>query len=321
MKKITSLLLVVLLVFTFTACQNKTAAYPTRAISIVVPFNPGGGQDIAARIFAKYAEKYLGQKVVVNNMPGGSGTIGNTYIADAKPDGYTLGIISTYNSNDSLLFKGVKYNEKSFIPVTEIAADPHIIVVSKSLGVKNINELIALAKSKPGQLKLGLGGAWTSHDFLRLAIEKKAGVTFKRMVFQGGAPALNAVAGGNCDIAVPFVSEALAQIEAKNVVPIAITSSERFELVKDIPTLKESGFDLQFSMWRGFVVPAGTPDAVVNALDTAFKKAFDDPQFQKDALAAGLLTEYKGHKDFVNFYNENHEHFKAIIQEQNIQVK
>ncbi|MDF2522677.1 MAG: Tripartite tricarboxylate transporter family receptor [Clostridiales bacterium] len=292
--------------------------YPTKPIEIIVSFGAGGGADIATRLISKYAEKQLGQNIVINNVTGGSGTIGLTQLADSKPDGYKLGYFSSTNSNDNLLFKGIKYTGDSFTPIVEVAADPHVIIASKKSGITNMKQLVDKAKEKPGQLVFGIGGAWTSWDFLKIKLEKQTGTNMKRMVFQGGAQATTAVAGGDCDIAVPFVSEALPQIQTGNVIPIAITSSERFKMAPEIPTAKESGVDFTHTMWRGLVAPAGVPDDVVKKLSDAFKAAYNDPQYQADALKAGIFSEFKGSDEFKKFYTENHTAYKSMIESSNI---
>ncbi len=314
MKKILTIVFAVCLAsMVFATGSSDGAEFPQKPVEIIVPFGAGGGADISVRLLAKYAEEHLGQKIVVNNVTGGSGVVGVTQLAHAKPDGYKLGYIGSTNTNDKLLFEGVSYDEASFVPVVEYAADPHIIVVSKKSGITSMDELIAKAKANPGSITFGLGGAWTSHDFLRISLEEKAGVQFKRMVFQGGAAAINAVAAGDCDVAVPFVAEALAQIDAGYVIPIAITSPERLTVNESIPTVKEEGMDFTHSMWRAIVAPAGTPADAVAKLSEAFEKANADPEYQAAALQAGINVEFRNAVEFAPFYAESHEDYKTMI--------
>lgn len=295
--------------------EKGAAAYPTKPVKVIVPYGAGGGADITIRLITKYLEKEIGQNVVVQNITGGSGTIGFSAIADATPDGYTFGYGDCNMSNGKLLFEGVTYDNTSFSPVCMFASDPHIIVVGKKSGIKNINELIEKAKAKPESISYGLGGAWSSHDFLRMNLENAAGIKFKRMVFQSGAAAVNAVAGGNCDVAVPFVSEALAQIQAGNVIPLAISSEKRFELTPDIPTIKESGFDFTHTMWRAIVGPAGIPEDILVYMDAALAKVFNNPEYQKEVLAAGSFRNYMPYAKFKTYFNESHENYRILITE------
>ncbi len=300
--------------FAWAEGSQEQASYPTKPIKVIVPWGAGGGADISVRLLAKYAEEELGQKLVVSNVTGGSGTIGYTAIADAKNDGYTIGYLSSPDSNGDLLFEGISYTVDSFTPIIQYAADPHIIVASKNSGITSMDDLLKMAAENPEKITFGLGGAWTSHDFLRASLEDAADVKFKRMVFQGGAAAVNAVAGGNCMVAVPFVSEAIAQIEAGNVVPLAITSAERSSAVDSIPTVKEEGFDFTHTMWRGLVGPADMPLEDVKILSAAFEKAFNNPEYQKEAAAAGIFTNFMGSTDFSAFYLANHQHYRKLIE-------
>lgn len=325
-KRLLTLVLTGAMALSLAACGGKStppaaeapadggADFPSKIIQIIVPFGAGGGADISVRTLAKYAEESLGQKIVIQNVTGGSGTVGLTQLAGAAPDGYTLGYFACTNSNDSLLFDGIQYGVDSFEPVVEYSADPHIIVASKKSGITDMASLVEAAKAAPGELSLALGGAWTSHDFLRISLEQTEGIQFKRMVYQGGAEAITAVASGDVDLAVPFVSEAIPQIQAGNVVPIAITSAERFDVVSDIPTIKEQGVDYTHTMWRGLVAPAGTPKEIVDKLAAAFETAWNNPDYQAEAKEAGTMTEFRMGDDFKQFYLDNHEAYKAMIE-------
>ncbi len=315
MKKLLLFFLVFLISYSVWAgAQDEEASYPTRPITLIVPWGAGGGADISTRLLAKYAEKELGSPIVVSNVTGGSGTIGYTKLARSKNDGYTIGYFSSPDSNGNLLFEGISYTVDSFTPLIQYAADPHIIVASKDSGITSIDALIQKAKENPGEITFGLGGAWTSHDFLRASLEDSAGITFKRLVFQGGAAAVNAVAGNNCMVAVPFVAEALPQIEAGNVVPIAITSANRFENRSDIPSVQESGFNFTHTMWRGLVAPSGVSSDVVASLSDAFEKAFNNTEYQAEAKKAGIFIDLKDNQAFTQFYLDNHETYKKLIE-------
>ena len=297
-----------------TAAPEVDGAFPSKIVQIIVPFGAGGGADISVRTLAKYAEKELGQKIVIQNVTGGSGTVGLTKLASSPADGYTLGYFASTNSNDNLLFQGIEYGVDSFTPIVEYSADPHIIVASKKSGITDMDSLVAAATKEAGALSLALGGAWTSHDFLRISLEQELGTEFKRMVYQGGAEAITAVASGDVDLAVPFVSEAIPQIQAGNVIPVAITSAERFDVVPDIPTIKEQGMDYTHTMWRGLVAPAGVPQDVVDTLAAAFETAWNDPEYQAEAKDAGTMTEFRKADEFNTFYLENHELYKSMIE-------
>lgn len=296
---------------------KKAIDYPKKPIEIIVPYSAGGGQDVTSRITAKYLEKYLpnNTKVVVTNVPAGGGVQGATTISNMKPDGYQVGALVPFQFTDQFIMKGITYNEKSFVPVAMVSDDANFIVVRKDLGVKNMKEFIALAKSKPEQITMGMGGNWNVHDFLRLKVEKATGAKFKRMPFNGGAPALAAVAGGNCDSASQSISEALAAMEAGHVVAIAVTSAERSPLAPNVPTLKEQGIDVVHAQWRGFVVTPGTPEEVIKILSDALKKVYDDKGWQEEAKKAGLAPKFMDYKQFGEFYKKDFEVYKNLINE------
>ena len=294
---------------------GESGSYPEKPIKVIVPYGAGGGADITMRLMAKYLEPILGQKLVVQNVTGGSGTIGWTTLVDSDPDGYTIGYGDCLMTNAQLLFDGIKYDETSFTPISMYASDPHIIVVGKDSGISTIDELLEKAKANPGSMTFGLGGAWSSHDFLRINLENFAGISFKRMAFQSGAAAVNAVAGGNCDVAVPFVAEALAQIEAGNVIPLAISSQERFANTPDIPTLTEQGIDFTHVMWRAIVGPAGIGEEIVGILDNALEQVMNNPEYQKEVLAAGSFRLFESNDTFKDSFYTSHDAYEKMILE------
>lgn len=320
MKKLSIVLMILVVCIGYTFAngeseQTGSADYPSKTIKVIVPYGAGGGADITVRLMAKYLEPILGQNLVVQNVTGGSGTIGWTQLTNAKADGYTIGYGDCLMTNAQLLFDGIKYDDESFTPIAMYASDPHIIVASKASGITSVEQLFEKAKANPGELTYGLGGAWSSHDFLRINLENFAGIEFNRMVFQSGAAAVNAVAGGNCDIAVPFVAEALAQIEAGNVVPLAITSQERFAITPDIPTLTEQGIDFTHVMWRALVAPAGVDQEIVNILDDALAQVMTDPEYQKAALEAGSFRLYESNETFKDSFHTSHDSYEKMILE------
>ncbi|MEY8338763.1 tripartite tricarboxylate transporter substrate binding protein [Lachnospiraceae bacterium 62-35] len=297
------------------AAQPSGGGYPSKTIEVIVPFGAGGGADVATRLIASYMEKELGQTLVINNVTGGGGSIGLTQLTNANPDGYTIAYFASTNSNDDSLFEGITYNKDSFAPIAQFTADPHMIIASKKSGITDVQGLVDAGAD--GSVLWGIGGAWTNWDFLKMSFEKATGAKYKRLVFDGGATAVNNVASGDCAVATPFVSEALAQVEAGNIIPIAVTSSERNPMAPDVPTLGESGVagldGFESIMWRAFVAPAGTPDDVIKTLSDAIGKVCANEEFIQKATEAGLTIEYRGGDDFKSYYEENHVKIKEMI--------
>jgi len=297
------------------------AKYPEKTIEMIVSYPAGGGQDVCFRILAKHAEKFMGQKIVVLNKVGGGGVIGNTEIARSKPDGYTLGSIGTHTVTDDYTLKNLPFTHKSFVPVVQVAADPHVLVIKNALKME-FKQFIEHVKKNPLKVSMSMGGTWNSHDFFRAKLEKAAGVKFLRTPYQGGAPAVQAVAGGHIDSSTPFVSEALPTVEGKLVTPIAVSDQQRAPQLPDVPSIKELGYEAAVQlMWRGVSVPPGTPQEIINYLEGVFTKAYNDPEFQKDFKKAGGFPFYRNHKDFLKYVKEDSERYGSLAKELGIEPK
>jgi tripartite-type tricarboxylate transporter receptor subunit TctC len=294
--------------------------YPSKPVEMIVSFAPGGGQDVTFRIFAKYAEKYLGQRIAVVNKTGGGGVIGNTEIMKSRPDGYTIGTWTNGLVTDEMVIKGVPYTYKNFLPLVHIAADPNVFSIKNSLKM-DFAQFIKHAKDNPDKVSIGMGGNWTAHDFFRVKLEKATGMRLQRVPFQGGAPAIQAVAGETCDSSTPFVPEVLPMLESKLVTPLAVSSEKRVSALPNIPTVKELGFNVVQYIWRGLSVPPKTPPEIVSFLETVFKKTYDDPECQNALIKAGVNPIWKGHKEFVKYVEEEHATYLKLVKELGVEAK
>lgn len=281
--------------------SGKDGWKPAKPITVICPYGAGGGQDVSARILAKYAEKYAGQKFIVENRTGGSGTIGTTAIMNAVPDGYTLGIFHSLSFYDQFLVAGVKYTEKSFVQLVVFAADTTVVVVNKKLGVTNIKELVEKAKSAPGRITWG-GPEFSAQTYPRINAENAAGVKFGKMIFDGGAKSLVAVAGGNCDVTSVFPSEFAAMADNPDIVPIATCGTERIKAFPNIPTMIEQGVNASFIQARSYVAPVGVSDKIIAFYDDLFKKVIADKDFQAELTKSGFnLITVPGNKDATDY--------------------
>lgn len=260
---------------------------PSGPVTVICPYGAGGGQDVAARMLAKYAEKYAGVKFVVDNRTGGSGTIGNTAIATAKPDGMTLGMYHNLSNFDQFVVDGVTYTEQSFTQLCCFTSDATVIVANKSLGVSNLAELVEKAKAEPGKITWG-GPEYSSQTYPRMNVENAEGVTFGKMIFDGGAASLTAVAGGNCDVTSVFPSEYAAMADNPDIVVLATTGEERMAALPDVPTMKEQGIDATFHQIRSFVLPAGASEEIIAFYDDVFTQTLADPEFQQELADGGF---------------------------------
>lgn len=323
MKKALSLILAAFMLLSLVACGNtteesssapeetaeetpaETSDYPSKTIEIAVPYAAGGGQDVWSRITANYMMKYMGDgaNVIVNNVTGGGGVTGATYIATSENSGYYLGSIVPWQLTDQFVQHDIPYDEASFEPVGVGSFDCNFIVVSPNLGVSTWEEFAEMVKANDGQVTMAMGGNWNVHDFLRLKIEDYLGASFARMSYDGGASALAAVMSGDAQCASLSISEALSAMESGDVIALCVTSEERTETAPDVPSLVELGVDIVHGQWRALTVPAGTSDEIKTYLAGILDQVFADADYISECKAAGL--------DPVNYTGEAAEQYVA----------
>lgn len=300
--------------------KAKNLDYPTKPVQIIVPFPAGGGLDIMARIIVKHGEKYLNNKFVVVNKVGGGGIIGFNEISKSKPDGYTIGFVSPTVLTSQYTITDCPFTHKDFIPLVQLSADFHSLIIKNSLKM-DFKQFIDHVKKSPQKVSMSMGGQWNSHDFFRLKLEKFFGIKFLRIPFQGGAPAVQAVAGGHVDSSTPFVAEGLPSIEGKMVTAIAVSGTERASALPNIPTIKEMGYDFFHISWRALGVPVGTPQQIIDSLDMVFTKTFSDQEFLKDFIKAGVNPRFRNHQEFVKYYGDEYGQYATLLKQLGFDVK
>ena len=243
--------------------------YPSKPIRIIVPYPPGGFNDTLARTLGQKLTERWGQPVIVDNRPGGGSTIGTNLAAKSAPDGYTLLIVSFAFAVNPAIYAALPYDSaKDFAPVVLAAGTPNLLVVHTGLQVKSVQELIALAKAKPGKLNYASAGNGSSNHLSMELFKSLAGVDIVHVPYKGSAPAVIDLIGGQVDAMFDNVPNVLAQVKAGKLRALAVSSRERSPFVKDVPTVAESGvsgFDV--SVWFGVVAPAGTPQPVIAKLN------------------------------------------------------
>ncbi len=272
------------------AAGAAAQAYPTKQVRLIVPYPPGGTTDILARLAAKELTERLKQPFVVENRAGASGAIGSAEVARAAPDGYTL-VMATASSHgiNSAIYKNLPYDAvKDFAPVTNVASTPNIIVVNPSVPAKNLQELIALAKSEPGKLNFGstsLGGSpHMSAELLKMMTH----IDITHVPYKGAAPMLTDLVGGQIQIGFDNLPSTIGFVRAGKVRAIAVTTPERWPAAPDIPTVAESGVPgYEVSGWFGLLAPAGTPKAVLDTIQQALAAAVLKPELKKQMLDLG----------------------------------
>ena len=274
------------------ACASAQT-YPSKPIRFVVPFPPGGTTDILAREVGDRLSVSLGQAVVVDNRPGAAGNIGADLVAKSAADGYTLlmATVGTHAINASLYSK-IPYNHlKDFAPVVLVAGVPNVLVVTPSLPVNSVADLIKLAKEKPGQINFASSGSGTSIHLSGELFKTMAGVDMTHIPYKGSAPALVDLIGGQVQVMFDNLPSSLPQIKAGKLRAIAVTSAQRAAALPDVPTIAESGLPgFEASAWFGIVVPAGTPPAVVSRINADVNQWLRTPEAADKLRGQGAIA-------------------------------
>ena len=265
-------------------------AYPTRPIRVVVPFPPGGNVDTFARMLFRYVEEDLGQSVVIDNRGGANGIVGADTVAKAAPDGYTIMATSFGLAVNQYLVKKLPFDLRTdFLPVTNIALGTGYLMVSHpAFPAKTVKELIAVAKSQPGQVRYSTAGVGNGQHLAGALFCLKAGIDMLHVPYKGGGPALNAVMGGETQIHFPAGSVGIPQVKAGRVRGIAFTGEKRLTALPDMPTIGETlpGF-VADAGWHGVFAPPKTPPAIVSRLQQSVHKALQIPQVRDNFLNNG----------------------------------
>jgi len=273
--------------------------YPTREIEFIAAFAPGSNTDNFARLAAKFGEKYVGKPIVVVNKPGGGGARGFTALATAKPDGYTIGLLSQSVIAHPYLLKGITFHyKKSFKMVAQIDYSAQGLCVKKG-GQWDIplQEFVKKAKEKPGTIKVGIGGTWTAQDFVRAIFEEEAGIQLINVRFPGAAETVPNLLGGHIDCFIGPASEWSHLYKGGKVTVLAVSNETRDPRFPELPTFKEQGYDVVLPSYHWIGAPAGTSDVIINFLAEAFKKAFAEPDFKKAADNLGATAAWAGPED------------------------
>ena len=243
--------------------------YPSRPIRFIVPFPPGGGNDIVGRIVALKLAEALGQPVVVDNRGGAGGTIGTDITAKSPADGYTVLINNISLAVNATLFAKLPYDTlKDLAPITLVGRQPNLLVVHPAVPAHSIAELLALAKAKPRQLNYGSGGVGTASHLATELLKLMTSVDLVHVPYKGLGPALTDLMGGQVQLIISTMASALPQVKAGKLRPLAVTTAKRSVFFPEVPTMDEAGVrGYEFNTWYGLLVPAGTPRPVVERLN------------------------------------------------------
>jgi tripartite-type tricarboxylate transporter receptor subunit TctC len=261
----------------------RAESYPSRPITVVVPFPAGGPSDVVARIVTEQMGKLLGQSLIIENIGGAGGTLGSAHVAAATPDGYTL-LAGSMGSHVAapVLTPNVKYDPtRDFVPVGFTAHAPAVIVARKDFPANNLSEFVQYLKTNGDGVKQAHGGIGASSHMACLMFTTTAGVHPSLVAYRGTGPALNDLIGGHVDFFCEQVVSVAPQIAAGTIKAYAVSSPQRLASLPDVPTAKEAGTDYEMDIWAGIFAPKGTPRAVVDKLASVLDRALDDPNVKQ----------------------------------------
>lgn len=298
------------------------AAYPERPVNIVVPFSPGGATDILARLLAERMSDKLGQSVIVENKPGGGTVIASNYVARAKPDGHTLLLAASSLGIAPSVYAKIDYDPvKDFKPVTQVASVVHILGVHPSLPVKDIGELVEYLKANPGEVAYGSVGVGTSTQLEGELFKSMAGVQMQEIPYKGSAQALTDLVAGRIQLMFdawassgPFVKDGRVRV-------LAVTTAQASPSVPNVPPIAEAVPGFAAMPWLGFVVPAGTPDDIIETLHKTITEIIKEPAIQERFAALGLDAIGNDPATFGEFIKKDIETWARVAKEANIRIE
>lgn len=295
-----------------TGPAHAQSNYPSHSIELVVPFQAGGGTDALARAFAESSRKHLPQNVVVVNKPGASGAIGWADVANAKPDGYKLSLITA----DLTIVPHLgltKLTYENFVPVARLNADPSAITVRSDSPYNTVEQFLDASRKNPGGIRIGNAGNGSIWHLAAAALEDKTGTKFNHIPFQGGNPAVLALLGGHIDAVTVSPAEVYAYVAAGKLKTLAVMADTRVKGFESVPTLKERKIDLSIGTWRGLAVPRNTPPEVVNVLRTAAAGTAKEPALREMLDKQNLGYAYADQDEFKSAIARDDAYFKSLI--------
>jgi tripartite-type tricarboxylate transporter receptor subunit TctC len=318
MKRASLLLAAAIAAFASTGASAQS--YPNQPVRIVVPFAAGGAVDTVARVVGQKMSEGLGQPVVIENKPGAGGNLAADTVARAAPDGYTILLTTNGLAISPSLYRTLPFDAvKDFIPVTQLIESPLLLIASNKLGVNSLQDLIALAKQKPGVLNYGSTGIGNPLHLSMEMLKKETGADIANVPYKGDAPLNTAMISGEVDLAIVPIATGRVNVDNKLVKGLAVTSASRAKALPNLPTVAEQGVKgFEMESWQGFFVPAKTPDAIVQRLYQETKKALAAPDVRE--RLAKFVAEPVGSspEQFAKKFNADVAKFARIVKEAKI---
>jgi tripartite-type tricarboxylate transporter receptor subunit TctC len=308
-------------VFALAACVFAAQAqetFPSRAVTLIIPFPPGGVAEITGRPTAMALEKILKQPVALVNRPGAGGAVGNAAVANAKPDGYTLlmalSSISVIPAADALFDRKPAYSIDQFAPVALISADPTILVSHPSLPVKNLKELVALARTKQGQMSYSSSGIYGALHMPMEMFLHHYKLKMRHVPTTGGGPALTTLLGGHVELTSGGPAAITTHVKSGKLRAHVSWGAKRHENYPDVPTFKEQGADIEYYIWTGLMAPRATPEPVMKVLRDAARRAVDDADFKTAMARVNSPIQYMDAPEFAKYWDADARRLAAVVK-------
>jgi tripartite-type tricarboxylate transporter receptor subunit TctC len=299
----------------------QAQAYPTKPIRLVVPYSPGGGADNAARIIAARLTTTLGQTVVIDNRPGGSGMIGAQAVAQAAPDGYTVLYDASAFAVNPALRKMAFDPAKDLVPVSLAVTVPNIFVVPPSAPYKTVQEFVDHARKHPGEMTYASYGAGSAAHLIGELLKNQAGIDLLHVPYKGGAPALTDLMGGQVNSYFANAASSIGYVKSGKLRALAVTSAKRMATLPDVPTLAESGFkNFEVLEWNGVFVPKGTSKEIVDRLSREIRAATMDPDTRQKLQGLGVDPIGSSPEAFSSFVQSEMSRWSALVKSNKITV-
>lgn len=305
------------------ALSSAADNWPEQPIRFVVPYPPGGPTDLMARLIADPLSKKLNTSVVVENKPGAAGNIGCAYVAESKPDGYTILLAASGPmAVNPTLFKKLSYDpQKDFASIIQISKFPLVLEVNPKTGIKTAQEFLAYAKANPDKVTFGSASDGTPQHLAGALVNKELGLKMQHIPYKGAGPALNDLMGGHIFSMFDILGSSIQYIKSDRLTPLAVTTMTRSPLLPDVPTLDESGVKgFEFYAWHGIVAAAGTPDSIINKYNVAINEIFQDPEFKKRWEAIGSEVVGGPPERFADLVKSESVRLGAIVKEAGVQL-
>lgn len=295
--------------------QNR---FPTKPVSLLVPFPPGGVADIVARTLAPVLEKTWGQSVIVVNRPGAGGALGTGQVANARPDGYTLLLalasVSTNPEQERINKRPAAFQLNQLMPVARLSMDQMMLAVRTESKYKTLGDVIADAKSQPGKISYASSGVYGVYHVATSMFTNAAGLSMNHIPYSGGPPALMALLSGDVDVSLVTRSVGLPHLKSGRLRGLAAWGSEKWTDFPDVPTLKSQGFEADYQLWSGLFAPAGTPTEVIRVLREAIRQAMEDPQFKASLARQQASSAYMDTPEFQKYWDEDAKRLIDAVQ-------